>query len=140
MIRFERSFIQGLVLRGLALGAVAAALSWLLIDGAFALGLLSGLVLMCANILSMTWLLESMRDAPGVRTPGPKTLAALFLLKLLVLFGLTYYLLAEVGLSPAGLALGFVLGLGALSWQVITGDRAGDSQETSRPAVGDEEE
>lgn len=83
------------------------------------LGLLSGEVLMLLNIMGLAWLLgRGLRDDPEKKR-SPLGLSALFLLKLLVLFGIAYYVLAVVGLSPIGFVSGCMMALGVMSWQVV---------------------
>lgn len=119
MIRFEPSFVRGMFYRGSVAGAIAGLLTGLLSGWDVAVAVIAGEVLFCADLVAMAWLLRRVFEPSGGSTSGSFGLSLLFLLKLLVLFGLAYYFLAVVGLSPAGLAGGFILGLGVLSWQVV---------------------
>lgn len=116
MIRFEPIFVRGMLIKSVVLAAVFGGLIGLKWGAWVALSLCVGEGLFCADIVAMAWLLRLIM-VPGRSSIG---LSLLFLLKLLVLFGLTYYFLAHVGLSPAGLTAGFILGLGVLSWQVVS--------------------
>ena len=111
MIRFEPSFVRGMFYRGSVAGAIAGLLTGLLSGWDVAVAVIAGEVLFCADLVAMAWLLRRVFEPSGGSTSGSFGLSLLFLLKLLVLFGLAYYFLAVVGLSPAG--------LGVLSWQVV---------------------
>ena len=119
MIRFEPSFVRGMIYRGVVAGVIAGLLTGISFGWDVAAAVLAGEALFCADLVAMAWLLRRVFEPSGQPTSGSLGLSLLFLLKLLVLFGLAYYFLAVVGLSPAGLAGGFILGLGVLSWQVV---------------------
>lgn len=130
MIRFEKQIILGLVSKALAVAipvSVGAGLMWGWRVGA---GVVFGEALMLANIVFIAWLLgRGLGRGGGKRAP---MLAALFLVKLLVLFGLSYYVLAVIGLDPIGFVAGCMLSLVVLSWQVVSHGGGG--------GVSDEEE
>jgi hypothetical protein len=119
MIRFERDIILGLLRKGVILVVPAMGIAYFFGGWRGSLGVLAGELLMLTNIMGLAWVLgRGLRDDPAHRR-RPLGLAALFLLKLLVLFGIAYYVLAVVGLSPIGFVSGCMMALGVLSWQVV---------------------
>jgi hypothetical protein len=69
----------------------------------------------------MAWLIERMLGGGGGGGVGPGALLFFFALKLLVLFGLTYYLVVVLGLSALGFVAGYVVLLAGLMWQAVSG-------------------
>ncbi len=120
MIRFERDILLGLLGKGVALGVPAMGVAWWLGGWRGAGGVVAGEFVMLVNILGIAWLLgRALSDDPE-RKRSAMGLATLFLLKLLVLFGIAYYVLAVVGVSPIGFVSGCMIALAVLSWQVVS--------------------
>jgi hypothetical protein len=125
MIRFEPSFVKGMFYRGCVAGAVAGLLTGVFLGWDVALGVIAGEALFCADLVAMAWLLRRVFEPSGQPTSGSLGLSLLFLLKLLVLFGLAYYFLAVVGL-----------------WQVVatpTSDTSEEEVSEEEAGVGEEE-
>ena len=134
MVGLERKkSMVGLVRKALMVWLPSSALAYFVWGWRVAGGLLFGEALMLSNILFIAWLLRRGLGKKGrdQGTSGALGLAALFLVKLLVLFGLSYYVLAVIGLDPIGFVAGCMLSLVVLSWQVIaqSGDDGGSNEE-----------
>lgn len=115
-----------------ALSALCAGISW---GWWLGVSTLMGAAMVVMNVWVIGWLIRRMfEEASSGRVSGAKW-GALFMLKLLALFGLTYYCIARLGLSPVGYALGYSALPAALVWQAVEemygpeqpeGDSAGD--------------
>ena len=105
-----------------ALGAAVGGGVWGWLGPWWACSLWAGAGVMGFSIGATLWMLGQMRDPEEGRAPNRGGLAFVFFLKLLVLFGVTYYALAGAGLSALGFVAGCMLALGALSvavlWQI----------------------
>ncbi len=85
-----------------------------------ALSVWCGTLLGVANVWGMAWLIERMVGGGEERRVGAGALLFFFALKLLVLFGLTYYLVVVLGLSALGFVAGYVVLLTGLMWQAVS--------------------
>ena len=119
MTLIRSAFLRGALFKAMILGSAAMTLSTLIWSAALAKAIAVGLSLAMGNIALMHVLLRRLVSGPG-RGAGAAALGALFLLKLLVLFGVTYYVIAVVGLDPLGFAAGYALLLAAIVWQSLT--------------------
>ncbi len=130
-----RGLVQGALIKTLILGALSTLLaSWRW--GAHAgWSVVAGLVMVTVNVTAMAWLIRRTLRGPGTGGQGVGPLAALFLLKMLVLLGLTYYVIAVLRLSPLGFVYGYVLFLGALVWQTLVTPPAAEDPEGSADEV-----
>lgn len=123
-------FIQRVIVRTLLLGFVIGALVALLVSPHLGTSILAGTVLVCANLRFMAWginhLLSRAAQAHGQGSVG---WTALFLLKLLALFGLTYYLIAVLGLSAVGFLVGYSLFVLVMVLVALTDDTPEDDEQ-----------
>jgi hypothetical protein len=142
MIQFEAAFIKGLFRRASTLALVCAALAWWWSGAWEAVSVVGGVALMVGDITAIAWLLHKMLGSGEWGLWSAGALSLLFLIKLLVLFGLAYYFLAVVGLAPAGFAAGCIIGLAGLNWHVIAHPTspAVQKNDVSRSRAGREEE
>ena len=119
MVQLDEAWQRGLIARGGVIMTLSAGFSWWMwgweVGGAVA----AGLLVMLVNLVGLAWLLRKTFSDEERGSRSAWWLSLLFLAKLLVLFGLSYYVLAVVGLSPVGFATGCLLGLVVLSWQVL---------------------
>jgi hypothetical protein len=98
------------------LSALGAGLSW----GAWmALAVAAGALMVLWNVWAISWLIRKMFEQASRGTTSSMKWGALFMLKLLALFGLTYYCIARLGFSPVGFALGYSAFPAALVWQAV---------------------
>lgn len=131
MIKFNRRVLGAMATKGAMLGVPAMGIAYYFGRWEGAFGVLAGEVVMLVNIMGLAWVLgRGLRDDPE-KQRRPFGLAALFLLKLLVLFGLSYYVLAVVGLSPIGFVSGCMIALGVMSWQVVATPKTPEEDEAS---------
>lgn len=138
MIQFEPKFVKGMLGRFAIASALAVAIAIPFWGIEVAVSIVIGNALMTGNVIVMSWFLRKMLGASEGGGGKSSNLVTVFLLKLLVLFGLTYYVLAVVGVDPLGLVSGFMLGLAVLSWQVIRGGASTES-ESAQDADSEEE-
>lgn len=123
-------FIQRVIVRTLLLGFVLGALVALLVDARLGTSILAGTVLVCANLRFMAWGIGKLLGMATEHTPdGTAGWTALFLLKLLALFVLTYYLIAVLGLSAVGFLVGYSLFVLVMLVQALTDAPDEDAQD-----------
>lgn len=120
MVTAKFGFLKRAGLKAIGLGVFTALVLAVLGYAQVALGVLVGVGLALANIAAMALLLGRLLKGP--KRPGSSGLfwGGLFLLKLLVLFGATYYVIAVARLDPIGFAAGYALLLVAIVWQSLT--------------------
>lgn len=127
MIRFEREIVLGLIRKGLILLLPVSGVALFFGGWRVALGVAAGEALMLGNIVLISWMLGRSLGAKEGEQKSAASLVSLFIVKLLVLFGLSYYVLAVVGLDPIGFVTGCMLSLVTLSWQVVTTTGEGEA-------------
>ncbi len=127
MIRFEREIVLGLIRKGLILLLPVSGVALFFGGWRVALGVAAGEALMLGNIVLISWMLGRSLGAKEGEQKSAVSLVSLFIVKLLVLFGLSYYVLAVVGLDPIGFVTGCMLSLVTLSWQVVTTTGEGEA-------------
>lgn len=79
-----------------------------------------GTALGAVNVWGMAWLVERVVGGGDGERIGAWAVLLFFALKLLVLFGLTYYLVVVLGLSALGFVAGYVALLTGLMWQAVS--------------------
>ena len=99
--------------------AAAAAAAAAVGDSRLAGSVAGGACMMGADIAAMLWLLERALVARPRGQAQALGLAALFMLKLLVLFIASYYVLAVTGASALGFVTGVMIALAAVSWSSV---------------------
>lgn len=127
MIRFEREIVLGLIRKGVILLLPVSGVALFFGGWRVALGVAAGEALMLGNIVLISWMLGRSLGAKEGEQKSAVSLVSLFIVKLLVLFGLSYYVLAVVGLDPIGFVTGCMLSLVTLSWQVVTTTGEGEA-------------
>lgn len=113
------AFLRGVTYKSVGLGAGAVAAGSLLWGWSIGLALTVGVSLAVANLLSMSWIMSKILRGPAAEKQSTLGWGMLFLLKLLVLFGVTYYVIAVARLNPLGFAAGYALLLVAIVWQAL---------------------
>lgn len=118
MLKLLNPFILGVLRRSAVLGGagvIACALIW---DVSIAWALACGVCMGMVNLVLTSWLvrlmLERAADGSGASAVG---LSFIFLLKLLVLFGATYYAVGVVQLNALAYTSGYIMLLVAITWQ-----------------------
>lgn len=121
MVELSKGLVWGGTIKGAGLCALASAVAAWFWGPWVALSVWGGTLLGGANVWGMAWLIERMLGGGGGGGVGPGALLFFFALKLLVLFGLTYYLVVVLGLSALGFVAGYVVLLAGLMWQAVSG-------------------
>lgn len=99
-----------------ALSGLGAGLTW---GWWLGLSVAVGAAMVVVNVITIAWLIRKMFEQARAGGASGLRWGALFMLKLLALFGLTYYCIARLGLSPVGFALGYSAFPAALVWQAV---------------------
>lgn len=117
MVTLENKFVVQAIKKTLGLGGAAMILCTLIWDRHIALSVAAGVGVAVGNIAFMAWFIRRVFSRGGHGYTGALGWSLLFLLKLLVLFGLTYYVLVVVRLNALGYSAGYIILLIALTWQ-----------------------
>ena len=119
MMMINEAFLRGVTYKAAGLGTATAVVSSLIWSWSIGLSLIVGVSLAIANLLSMSWIMSKILRGPAAQKQSALGWGMLFLLKLLVLFGVTYYVIAVARLNPLGFAAGYALLLVAIVWQAL---------------------
>ena len=128
MASIERSFIDGMIVKVLILGLIASLTTLALISPWWGLSVAAGAVVSWLNLLAVRGVSRRMVRAARDGQTGTALWSMLWVLKMSLLFGVTWLLLAVVGLSAPGFALGFSVFLPAIIWQAIV-QKSGSADE-----------
>lgn len=118
MLNMLNPFIVGVLRRSAVLGGVAMIACALIWGASMAWALGCGVCMGMANLALTTWLVRLIlgRTASGSGASAVG-LSLIFLLKLLVLFGVTYYAVVVVQLNALAYTSGYIVLLVAITWQ-----------------------
>lgn len=119
VMMINRAFLRGVTYKAAGLGTASVVASSLIWSWSIGLSLTVGVSLAIANLLSMSWIMGKILRGPAAQKQSTLGWGMLFLLKLLVLFGVTYYVIAVARLNPLGFAAGYALLLVAIVWQAL---------------------
>lgn len=135
MAQLEVRFIHGVVWKTLILGVVAVVVSGLWLGSAMAVSVLSGTVVAALNLRFVAWLSQKMIGRAKKGNTNSTAWAMLLLVKMFVLFGLIFVLIALLDVDAIGFVTGFSLFLPAIAWQAALGGSDGtqDSEEDPQP-------
>lgn len=117
MIMMKNEFIRGAIYKAMLIGGVCMIGGGLIWDMAIAASIGVGVLIASANLAFMTWFIGRVLSRAGEGSMGALGWSVIFLLKLLVLFGLTYYVLVVVRLNALGYTSGYIIVLAAITWQ-----------------------
>lgn len=117
MIMIKNEFIRGAIYKAMLIGGMSMIGGGLIWDMAVAGSIGVGVLIASANLVFMTWFVGKVLSRAGEGSMGVWGWSVIFLLKLLVLFCLTYYVLVVVRLNALGYTSGFIIVLAAITWQ-----------------------
>lgn len=119
MMMINAAFLRGVTYKAMGLGAVSVVAGSLIWGWSVGLALIVGVSLAVANLLLMSWIMGKILRGPASEKQSTLGWGMLFLLKLLVLLGVTYYVIAVARLNPFGFAAGYAMLLIAIVWQAL---------------------
>lgn len=129
-------FVEGLFWKTLALGAIIALIGYFTISKHFAGSILLGVLLVGMNIRAMSFGIRRMFGNAAEGRAGSPFWAALFGMKILVLFAAIFVCVVVLGANVIGFIIGYSVFLVAIVWQSIVyaanlpdDDETGDSAE-----------
>lgn len=120
-------FVDALVLKTIGLGVALAALGWLVFSAHFAAAVLLGMMVSAFNLRVVGWVSRKMVAAAKAGRTASGMWSAILILKLFLLFALTYVFLVIVRADVIGYVIGFSTFLPAILWQAISAMRAGSA-------------
>jgi hypothetical protein len=101
------------------IGALSALGAWLGFGSWIGVSAAVGAALVLVNVAAIAWLIRKMLERASQGMGAGLIFGALFMLKLLALFWMTYYCIARLGMSPVGFALGYGAFPAGLVWQAV---------------------
>lgn len=136
MTTLESRFVDALVWKTIILGVAFAVLGWMIFTAQFAAAILLGMLVSAFNLRVVAWVSRKMVRAAQNGQTNTSMWSAVLLVKLFLLFVLTYIFLAVVRADVIGYVIGYSSFLPAIGWQAICALR---SQDTSSRTDGDTE-
>ncbi len=119
MTSLETNFVDGLFWRTLIVGAVFAALGWWLMSAHFAGSILLGTMVSAFNLRVVGWVSRKMLQAGAEGRTSGAVWSVLLVLKLFLLFALTFVFIVIVGANVYGYVIGYSTFLLAIVWKLI---------------------
>lgn len=120
MTAFGPSFVDGMLSKTIIIGVAFAAIGWWALTPEFAGAILLGMMVSAFNLRVVAWVSRKMIAAAKKGATGTGRWSAILLLKLFLLFALTYLFIAVVGADVIGYIIGYSTFLLAIVWQVIS--------------------
>ncbi len=118
MANLELDVIRAVIRKTLMLGLVALAGTWWFAGASIALAVAVGVVVASLNLAFVAWLSRKViGDGKGM--VGKGGWMALSVVKMTILFGLVWFLIARLGLDAIGFVIGFSCFLPAIVWQAL---------------------
>ncbi len=117
MANFETSFIKGLILKSLVIGAVIAFVAQIWMGTWIAVSVAFGASVATLNLLTVSFVGKRILKAGEQGRTSGTVWALLLVLKMLVLFGAIFYLIVRLELDAIGFVAGFSVFLPAIAWQ-----------------------
>ncbi len=118
MTSLETKFAEGLFAKTLVIGAAAAVLGWWAVSLHFAGSVLLGVLVSAFNMRVVGWVSRRMAQAAVQGDTDTARWSLLLVLKLFLLFVLTYVFIAIVGANVFGYIIGYSTFLLAIVWQL----------------------
>ncbi|AWV90563.1 ATP synthase subunit I [Bradymonas sediminis] len=119
MTSFGTTFVNGLVSKTIIIGVALAALGWLVLTAEFAGATLLGTMVSAFNLRVVAWVSGKMVASAQKGETGTGRWSAILLIKLFLLFVLTYVFIAIVGADVIGYIIGYSTFLLAIVWQAV---------------------
>ena len=118
MAKLELDVIRAVVRKTFIIGLVALGLAWWYAGATLAIAVGVGVLVAASNLLFVAWLSKKViGDGEGVAGKG--AWMALSTLKMALLFGLVWFLIARLQLDAVGFVIGFSCFLPAIVWQAV---------------------
>jgi hypothetical protein len=119
MANLEYDVILAIIGKTFIIGLLAFAGGWWFAGGSIALAIGVGAIVAAANLYFVAWLIEKVIGDDGKGVVGKGGYMILSTIKMTLLFGLVWFLIARLGLSAVGFAIGFSCFLPAMVWQAL---------------------
>jgi hypothetical protein len=131
MVMIEPEFVYGVVRKSLFLGMAVVLGTLLAVSENFAVAVAIGTVLSAINLRVMAWTIKKMLDAGRDGGTSAGAWGVLLTLKMLVLIGIIWWLIAHVNVNAVGFTVGFSLFMPAIGWQMLVAEPPGGSENDS---------
>lgn len=118
MTSLDTKFVDGLFWKTLAIGAAAAAVGWWAMSAHFAGSVGLGVLVSAFNLRVVGWVSRKMVKAAQQGQTSASLWSILLVLKLFVLFVLTFVFIIVVGANVFGYIIGYSTFLLAIVWQL----------------------
>ena len=119
MATLENKFVDGLFWKTLLLGVVAILASGFGVSWAFGGAVALGVLVSGFNLRVVGWVSRKMAEAALAGDKGVTKWTFLLVVKLLVLFVLTYLIVIVLGADAVGFVVGYSSFLPAMVWQAL---------------------
>jgi hypothetical protein len=119
MTSLETHFVDGLFWKTVIIGVVAALVGWWAMSAHFAGSIGLGVLVSAFNLRVVGWVSRKMVKAAKQGNTGTGFWSVLLLLKLFILFVLTFVFIVVVGANVFGYIIGYSTFLLAIVWQLI---------------------
>lgn len=117
MATLEPHFVDGLIVKTLIIGVVASALGWWFGSLFFGGSILLGVLVSVFNLRALVWIGNGMVRSATAGNTSASLWSILLVIKLLLLFVITFVCIQLVGADAVGYTIGYSTFLLALLWQ-----------------------
>jgi hypothetical protein len=118
MANLELDVIRAVVRKTFIIGLVALSFSWWYAGATLGIAVVFGVVVAASNLLFVAWLSKKV-IGDGAGLVGKGGWMVLSVLKMSILFGLVWLLIARLELDAIGFVIGFSCFLPAMVWQAL---------------------
>lgn len=140
MASLENEFVTGLFWKTILLGVVAIVASGILVSWAFGGAVAMGVLVSGFNLRVVGWVSRKMAEAALAGDEGVTKWTLLLVVKLLLLFVLTYLIVIVLGADAVGYVVGYSSFLPAIFWQAAMTLREQDDDEDDEQGVDDHQD
>lgn len=140
MASLENEFVTGLFWKTILLGVVAIVASAVLVSWAFGGAVAMGVLVSGFNLRVVGWVSRKMAEAALAGDEGVTKWTLLLVVKLLLLFVLTYLIVIVLGADAVGYVVGYSSFLPAIFWQAAMTLREQDDDEDDEQGVDDHQD
>ncbi len=119
MAMLAPSFVYGVINKSLILGALVALVGFFSVSAGFAGAVLIGTLMTAVNMRTVAWAMSKMLEAGREGKTASAGWSLLLAVKMLLLIGSIWVLVAYVNVNAAGFAIGFSLFMPAIGWQML---------------------
>lgn len=138
MAHAELRFVDGLFWKTLAIGIVAVLIAWPVASWHVAWSVALGMAISAANMRVVALVSRKMVNVAQTGSTGSTKWTVVLLVKLLLLFVLTYLVIIRLGAHVIGFVVGFSAFLPAAAWQSVVylreiQEQVTDTEQSSEP-------